>query len=70
MIRWNAVHKRNYGVAKVKQPSTGEQSCDRDDLPEAHSTERRSQVALSVVDMPKDLAKLLDNGLEDHFRDR
>jgi prevent-host-death family protein len=29
-----------------------------------------SQVAVDVTDMPEDMGKLLDKGLEDHFRDR
>lgn len=37
---------------------------------EALTSGRGSQVAVDVADMPEDLGKLLDKGLEDHFRDR
>lgn len=33
-------------------------------------TTRGTQVALDVKDMPEDLGKLLDKGIEDHLRDR
>ncbi|QEP30594.1 type II toxin-antitoxin system Phd/YefM family antitoxin [Pukyongiella litopenaei] len=31
---------------------------------------RGSQVALDVADMPEELGNLLDQGIEEHFRDR
>ena len=31
---------------------------------------RGSPAALDVADMPEDLGKLLDRGIEEHFRDR
>ena len=37
---------------------------------EALTTGRGTQVALDVTDMPEDLGKLLDKGIEDHFCDR
>ncbi len=37
---------------------------------EALTTGRSTQVALDVTDMPDDLGKLLDTGIEKHFRDR
>jgi len=37
---------------------------------EALTSGRGSQVAVDVVDMPEELGKLLDKGLEDHFRGR
>lgn len=37
---------------------------------EALTSGKGSQVALDVSDMPDELGKLLDKGLEDHFRDR
>ena len=37
---------------------------------EALTAGRGSQVAVEVTDMPEDLGKLLDNGIEEHFRDR
>lgn len=37
---------------------------------EALTSGRVSQVAMDVGDMPEDLGKLLDEGLEDHFRGR
>jgi len=36
---------------------------------DAFTTGRETQVALDAVDMPKDLGRLLDKGIEDHFRD-
>jgi len=37
---------------------------------EALTTGRSAQVALDVADMPEELGKLLDKGIEDHFRGR
>ncbi|UWR24636.1 type II toxin-antitoxin system Phd/YefM family antitoxin [Sulfitobacter sp. S190] len=36
---------------------------------EALTDGQQSQVALETGDMPEELGKLLDKGLEDHFRD-
>ena len=54
----------------LKQPSDRKQACDEVDWSKVPSPDRRSQVALSVADMPSYLGELLDWGLEDHLRDR
>jgi len=55
---------------ELKQPSDRKQACDKVDGSKVQSPDRRSQVALSVADMPSYLGELLDRGLDDHFRDR
>lgn len=40
------------------------------DRAKAPVTGHSTRVALEVTDMPVELGKLLDKGLEDHFRDR
>lgn len=37
---------------------------------EALTRSEHNQVSISVADMPEELGKLWDKGVEDHFRDR
>tara|TARA_R110002073_G_scaffold146759_2_gene299312 strand:- start:1405 stop:1569 length:165 start_codon:yes stop_codon:yes gene_type:complete len=54
----------------MKRSEDGIQTHSTGDLVKALATGHGTRVALEVTDMPDELAKLLDKGLEDHFRDR
>jgi len=57
-------------VTNMKRSEDGIQTHSTGDLVKALATGHGTRVALEVTDMPDELAKLLDKGLEDHFRDR
>lgn len=61
-------HRANGGL-ELKQASDHNKACEKVDLPEVNTPDRRSQVDLSVADMPDGLGELLDRGIEDLFRD-
>jgi len=54
----------------MKKAEDGDPTRSTGDLAKALATGHSTRVALEVTDMPDELAKLLDKGLEDHFRDR
>lgn len=54
----------------MKKSDDGIQTHRSSDLVKGLATGHGTRVALEVTDMPDELAKLLDKGLEDHFRDR
>lgn len=55
---------------KMKKSEDGPLNRNSSDLAKARSTGHCMQVALDVADMPEDLGRLLDKGIEDHFHDR
>jgi hypothetical protein len=54
----------------MKKPENDPLNRNCSDLAKVRSTGHCTQVALDVADMPQDLGRLLDKGIEDHFRDR
>jgi hypothetical protein len=54
----------------MKKSEDGPLNSNSSDLAKARSTVHCTQVALDVADMPEDLGRVLDKGIEDHFHDR
>ena len=54
----------------MKKSEDGIQTHSTGDRLKAVAAGNSTRVALEVVDMPVELGKLLDKGLEDHLRDR
>lgn len=54
----------------MKKSEEGHPSRNTCDLTKSLTTGHCTQVVLDVADMPDDLGRLLDKGIEDHFRDR
>ncbi|WP_282063643.1 hypothetical protein [Roseobacter litoralis] len=54
----------------MKKSEEGDPNRNTGGLFNARPTGRGTQVAFEVADMPKELASLLDKGIEDHFHDR
>jgi len=53
----------------MKKSEDGHPTRSTGDLTKALATGHSTRVALEVTDMPDDLGRLLDKGIEDHFRD-
>lgn len=54
----------------MKLIATSDLTRNTDETFIARSTGHCTRVALDVTDMPEDLGRLLDKGIEDYFRDR
>lgn len=54
----------------MKKSEDGSLNCNSSDLTKARSTGHCTQVSLDVADMPEDLGRLLDKGIEDYFDGR
>lgn len=53
----------------MNKSEDGHDARDMIDLAKARSTGYCTRIALDVTNMPEDLGRLLDKGIEDHFRD-
>lgn len=54
----------------MKKSEEGHPNRDTGDRVKARPAGRGTRVALHVANMPYDLGRLLDKGIEDHFRER
>ncbi len=55
---------------KMKKTENDLLNHNSSDLAKARSAGHCTRVALDVAEMPEDLGRLLDKGIEDHFHDR
>jgi len=57
-------------VTNMNKSEDGHDARNMVNLSKARSTGHFKQVALDVANIPDDLGRLMDKGIEDHFRDR